>query len=137
MIEQLLRLAGVFAGDAVNALKDVEGAKGDVAEVADGSCDEVKAGCEWFVLRAHGILTMVGDCRDAKAGGKPLFAGFEMLDAPLLGEQRHGTHEVLHADDADDASALSNGNEGEAVSGGDAADRCAQRIFGFGYLEGT
>jgi hypothetical protein len=80
---------------------------------------------------------MVGDCRDSKAGGNPLFAGFLMLDAPLLGEQRHGTHQVLHADDADDAAALSDGNKREAVSGGDTADGGAERIFGFGYLEGT
>ena len=36
VVEQLLRLAGVFAGDAVDALEHVEGAQGDVAQVADG-----------------------------------------------------------------------------------------------------
>ena len=44
VVEQLLGLAGVFAGDAVSAPKDVKGAEGDVAEVADGSGDEVEAG---------------------------------------------------------------------------------------------
>ena len=46
VVEELLGLAGVFAGDAVDLLQDVEGAEGDVAEVADGGGDEVEAGCE-------------------------------------------------------------------------------------------
>ncbi len=46
VVEQLLRLARVFAGDAVGALEDVEGAQGDVAQVADGGGDEVEAGGE-------------------------------------------------------------------------------------------
>ena len=46
VVEQLLRLAGVFAGDAVDALEHIEGAQGDVAEVADGRGDEVEAGGE-------------------------------------------------------------------------------------------
>jgi hypothetical protein len=44
MVEQLLGLAGVFAGDAIHATKHVEGAQGDVAQVADGSGYEVEAG---------------------------------------------------------------------------------------------
>ena len=48
VVEQLLRLAGVFAGDAVGVLEDFEGAEGDVAEVADGGGDEVEAGGEFF-----------------------------------------------------------------------------------------
>ena len=47
VVEQLLRLARVFAGDAVGAPEDIEGAQGDVAEVADGSGDEVEAGGEF------------------------------------------------------------------------------------------
>jgi hypothetical protein len=44
MVEQLLGLTGVFAGDAVDAFENVEGAEGDVAEIADGRGDEVEAG---------------------------------------------------------------------------------------------
>ena len=46
MVEQLLRLARVFAGDAVHAAQHVERAQRDVAEVADGSGDEVEARSE-------------------------------------------------------------------------------------------
>ncbi len=46
MIQKFLGLARVFAGDAVYAAQHLEGAEGDVAEIADGSGDEVKAGCE-------------------------------------------------------------------------------------------
>jgi hypothetical protein len=53
VVEELLRLAGIFAGDAVNAPEDFEGAEGDVAEVADGSGDEVEAGSERCVVRFH------------------------------------------------------------------------------------
>ncbi len=44
MVEELLGLAGIFAGDAVHLLEDLEGAEGDVAQVADGSGYQVKAG---------------------------------------------------------------------------------------------
>jgi hypothetical protein len=46
MIQKLLGLPGVFAGDAVYVTKNLEGAEGDVAEVADGGGDEVEAGGE-------------------------------------------------------------------------------------------
>ena len=46
MVEELLGLAGVFAGDAVGAAKDVKGAEGDVFEIADGRGDKVEAGGE-------------------------------------------------------------------------------------------
>ena len=59
VVEELLGLAGVFAGDAVDALEDVEGAKGDVAEVADGGGDEVEAGGEWF-LGGDGVRRIEG-----------------------------------------------------------------------------
>ena len=36
VVEELLGLAGVFAGDAVDVAEDFKGAEGDVAEVADG-----------------------------------------------------------------------------------------------------
>ena len=49
VVEELLGLAGVFAGDAVNVFENVEGAEGDVAEVADGGGDEIEAGGEWSV----------------------------------------------------------------------------------------
>jgi hypothetical protein len=44
MVQEFLRLAGVFAADAVDAAKDVEGAEGDVLEIADGGGDEVESG---------------------------------------------------------------------------------------------
>ena len=46
VVEELLRLARVFAGDAVSVLENFKGAEGDVAEVADGRGDEVEAGSE-------------------------------------------------------------------------------------------
>ena len=46
VVEELLGLAGVLAGDAIGALENIEGAKRDVVEVADGRGDEVEAGCE-------------------------------------------------------------------------------------------
>ncbi len=48
MVQELLRLAGVFAGDAVSVLEHFKGADGDVAEIADGGGDEVEAGSEGF-----------------------------------------------------------------------------------------
>jgi hypothetical protein len=44
MVQQLLGLARVFAGDAVNTAKNIECAQSDVAKVADGSCYEVESG---------------------------------------------------------------------------------------------
>ena len=66
-----------------------------------------------------------------------LAVGFFAFDAALFGEEGHGAHEVLHADDADDASALSDGDEGEAAAGGEAADGGAEGVFGAGDLEGA
>jgi len=70
VVEQFLGLAGVFAGDAVDALEDVKGAEGDVAQVADGRGDEVEAG---------------GEC--------PLI----LLGASIPGPQRRGTGGTLGA----------------------------------------
>jgi len=36
MVEELLGLAGVFAGDAIYVTENVEGAESDVAEIAMG-----------------------------------------------------------------------------------------------------
>jgi hypothetical protein len=44
VVEQFLRLPRVFAGDLVDGAQDIESAQGDVAEVADGGCDEVEGG---------------------------------------------------------------------------------------------
>ncbi len=41
MVQQLLRVAGVFAGDELGCAEDMERAQGDVVEVADGRGDEV------------------------------------------------------------------------------------------------
>ena len=49
VIEELLGLAGVFAGDAVGLAQDAECAEGDVFEIADGSGDEIEAGREFLV----------------------------------------------------------------------------------------
>ena len=54
MVEQLLRLARVLAGDAVDRAQDAQGAQGDVFQVADGRGDEVEAGGER-------LLGVVGD----------------------------------------------------------------------------
>ena len=43
MREQLLRVAGVFAGDLVSFFENAEGAERDVLEIADGSADEIEA----------------------------------------------------------------------------------------------
>ncbi|MGO9797418.1 MAG: hypothetical protein ACLPLZ_15080, partial [Terracidiphilus sp.] len=56
MIQKFLGLARVVAGDAVYAAQHLEGAEGDVAEIADRSGDEVKAGCELSVVGGHGWL---------------------------------------------------------------------------------
>jgi hypothetical protein len=44
MVEQFLGLAGVFAGDAVGMLEHVEGAKGNVTQVANGSGYKIETG---------------------------------------------------------------------------------------------
>jgi hypothetical protein len=49
----VLALAGVFAGNAVDALENVEGAESNVAEIADGRGDEVEAWSERCVVRVH------------------------------------------------------------------------------------
>ena len=61
MIEQLLSLARVFAGDAVNVAQNFKRAQSDVAKVADGSGDEVEAGSKIrcgtrIFLARHGNL---------------------------------------------------------------------------------
>jgi len=42
VIEELLRLARVFAGDYVNFFQDAQRSQGDVFEIADWGGDEVK-----------------------------------------------------------------------------------------------
>ena len=66
-----------------------------------------------------------------------LFARIFGLDAALFGQERHRTHEVLNADDAYDFSAFGDGDEGEAVAGGDAADGGAEGVLRAGNLEGS
>ena len=41
VIEQLLRLARVFAGDDVDFLQNAQGAQRDVFEIADGRSDQI------------------------------------------------------------------------------------------------
>ena len=54
MIEQLLRLTGVLAGDEINLLQHSNGAQGNVFEIADRRGNEVEARSEWFVRRHTG-----------------------------------------------------------------------------------
>ena len=61
MVEQLLRLAGVFAGDAVHASQHVQGAQGNVAQVADGSGHEIEArGKRRFRFGGHWARSISG-----------------------------------------------------------------------------
>ncbi len=50
VVEELLGLTGVFAGDARGGAQDAKGAEGDVFQVADGRGYEVEAGCEGKVF---------------------------------------------------------------------------------------
>jgi hypothetical protein len=43
VIQELLRVAGVFAGDLAGFAQDAQGAQGDVFKIADGRSDEIKA----------------------------------------------------------------------------------------------
>jgi hypothetical protein len=54
VVEELLGLAGVFAGDPVGGFEDAQGAEGDVFEVADGGGYQVEAGGQ--VAREFGVL---------------------------------------------------------------------------------
>ncbi len=54
VIQELLGLARVFAGDAVGLAQDAEGAEGDVFEIADGSGDQVETRGEGLVVAAVG-----------------------------------------------------------------------------------
>jgi hypothetical protein len=47
VVEQLLGLACVFAGDAVGRAQDAQGAEGDVLKVADRRADEIETGGEF------------------------------------------------------------------------------------------
>src|SRR5207237_10593195 len=51
MIEQLLRLTGVLAGDEINLLQHSNGAQGDVFEIADRRGNEVEARGDWLLRR--------------------------------------------------------------------------------------
>src|ERR1700739_2833976 len=66
-----------------------------------------------------------------------LFGSVLGFDAALFGQQGHGTHQVLHADDADYLAALGDGNQGEALAIGDAANGGAEGVLGSRNLEGA
>jgi hypothetical protein len=59
MVEQLLGLTGVFAGNAIHPLQNVQCAQGDVAQVANGCGDEIKAGCERRELLRYFHVSMI------------------------------------------------------------------------------
>ena len=57
--EELLGVAGVFAGDLIHFLEDANSAKGDVLEVANGRTNEIQAagggsGIRRWMLGEHG-----------------------------------------------------------------------------------
>jgi hypothetical protein len=59
VVEELLGLARVFAGDPVNAAQNVHGAEGNVAEVAYGCGHKVETGREriFSVFRHAGLVS--------------------------------------------------------------------------------
>jgi hypothetical protein len=71
MVEQLLGLAGVFAGDAVNPLQHVQRAQGDVSQVADGCGDKIQARCERREVLGYFHVSMI---RAASTGMKAALA---------------------------------------------------------------
>ena len=50
VVEKLLGVARVFAGDLVDFLEDAQGPQGDVFEIADGRANEVQAAQGAFVV---------------------------------------------------------------------------------------
>ncbi len=56
VVQQLLGLACVLAGDAIDGAEDTKGAEGDVFEIADRGCDEVEAGRQRFCAAAAGMV---------------------------------------------------------------------------------
>jgi hypothetical protein len=69
VVEQLLCLAGVFAGDPVGAAEDVEGAQGDVAEVADGGGDQIETWGEKSCRDLMGLCFLVQGLSSVDRGG--------------------------------------------------------------------
>jgi hypothetical protein len=53
MGEELLRVAGVFAGDLVGFLEDAEGAESNVLQIADGRADKIEAASDVRGLGLH------------------------------------------------------------------------------------
>ena len=108
VVEQLLGLAGVFAGDTVGALEHAERAESDVFEVADGGCDQIESGGEGQLPFDRSSLSLAASLRSFAT----LVADHSIALVPVplqlavLGEQAHGVHQVLQGDDADDAFAL-------------------------------
>src|SRR6185312_3456214 len=127
MIEELLRLASVLTGDAIDGTENFEGAEGNVAEVADGRGYKVEAGNErtgFFTghERPHCWASILG---------------VKALDTALLGEHGHGRHKILHAHNANDATAFGYGDERQTAPGAEAADGSAQGVLGPRHLEGS
>jgi hypothetical protein len=73
VIEQLLGLPGILAGDAVRAPQHIERSQGDVLKIADGGGDQVESGQQVVaVFVRRGVL------------GSGVLAGFLALHAALL-----------------------------------------------------
>lgn len=54
MVEQLLRMASVFAGDLIDFFEYAQGAQGDVFEVANGRADQVQTAQRVFRVDRRG-----------------------------------------------------------------------------------
>jgi len=52
VVEQLLRLPRVFAGDSIHAAQHIESTQSDVAKIADGRGYEIEAGSERLLWRS-------------------------------------------------------------------------------------
>ena len=55
VLQQLLCFAGILARDAIGKFEHTEGTQRDVFQVADGSRDQVQAGCQ---LHARGAVRL-------------------------------------------------------------------------------
>src|SRR6185312_15506338 len=74
MVEELLRLAGVLAGDAVAGAQHTQGAQRYVFEIADGRGDELEAGGEgivWLIVVRHTSSIIPYSSQGDRAGLQP------------------------------------------------------------------
>jgi hypothetical protein len=48
VVQQLLRLASIFACNPIDGTENPQCAQSNVFQIADGGCDEIQAGGEWL-----------------------------------------------------------------------------------------